>query len=403
LTTIAEIASIATHRTRLREQTERRLHQVQALHAIDLAIASNKDLRTTLDIFLGHVTAQMQVEAAAILLVNAPALTLEYAAVRGLSQSIGGASLRIGEGYAGWVVRECRPLLIRNLAAPEVPSADAQELLSRGFISYYAAPLLVGGQTRGVLEIFHRAPFDPDAERLEFLQSLIAQAAIAIDQADLLDHLRHSSLDLALAYDATIEGWSRALDLRDQETEGHSRRMTEVTLKLARALGVPEDDLPHIRRGVLLHDIGKIAIPDSILLKPGPLTDAEWDIMRQHPVYAYQLLSPVDYLRPALDIPYCHHEKWDGTGYPRGLKGEQIPLAARLFAVVDVWDALSSDRPYRRAWPPERVLEYLACQAGKHFDPRVLETFLKLTYGRNTAPQDNANLHESPLTQTLSS
>ena len=151
-----------------------------------------------------------------------------------------------------------------------------------------------------------------------------------------------------------------------------------MTLRLARALGMKEEELVHVRRGALLHDIGKMGVPDGILLKPGSLTPEEWEIMRRHPQYAYEMLSPIAYLRLALDIPYCHHEKWDGTGYPRGLKGEQIPLAARIFAVVDVWDALGSDRPYRPAWPPEKLYAYLKEEAGKHFDPRVVEVFLKI-------------------------
>ncbi len=184
--------------------------------------------------------------------------------------------------------------------------------------------------------------------------------------------------ELIHAYDATIEGWSRALDLRDHETEGHSRRVTEMTLRLARAAGIPEDQIIHVRRGALLHDIGKMGVPDRILLKPGPLDDDEWAIMRRHPGLAREMLAPAKFLHPALDIPYCHHEKWNGTGYPQGLRGEEIPLAARLFALVDVWDALTSDRPYRRAWPRERVMDHLRSLAGTHFDPNVVAMFLSL-------------------------
>jgi PAS domain S-box-containing protein/putative nucleotidyltransferase with HDIG domain len=179
------------------------------------------------------------------------------------------------------------------------------------------------------------------------------------------------------AYDETIEGWSNALELRDEETEGHSQRVTEMTLNIARMMNVKTDELVHVRRGALLHDIGKMGIPDAILLKPGKLTVEEWAVMRKHPVYAYDMLAPIDYLRPALDIPYCHHEKFDGTGYPRGLKGEEIPLPARIFAVVDVYDALTSDRPYRKAWSKEEALKYIHEESGTHFDPDVVEVFLK--------------------------
>ena len=188
-------------------------------------------------------------------------------------------------------------------------------------------------------------------------------------------NLEKANTELKTAYDATIEGWSRAMDLRDRETEGHSQRVTELTLQLAKAAGINREELIHIRRGSLLHDMGKLGIPDSILLKPDKLTEYEWEIMRRHPQLAYDMLYPIEYLRPALDIPYCHHEKWDGSGYPRKLNGQQIPLSARIFAIVDVWDALSSDRPYRRAMSKEDVLKYLRDQSDKHFDPQVVELF----------------------------
>lgn len=196
----------------------------------------------------------------------------------------------------------------------------------------------------------------------------------------------HRSQDeFVVAYDTTIEGWSRALDYRDKETEGHSKRVTEMTLSVAREMGMSDESLIHIRRGALLHDIGKLGVPDSILFKPGKLTDDEWKIMKKHPVIAHELLSPIAFLKPSLNIPYCHHEMWDGTGYPRGLKGEQIPIEARIFAVIDFWDALSSDRPYRPAWPQEKVYDYIRSDRRKHFDPDVAEVFLSLK-GRVTAP-----------------
>ncbi len=188
--------------------------------------------------------------------------------------------------------------------------------------------------------------------------------------------LQDAHYELQEAYDRTIEGWIRALDLRDRETEGHTQRVTEMVLRVAGALGLPESDIVHIRRGALLHDIGKIAIPDEITKKTGPLSDKEWGEMRKHPTYAFEMLSPITYLRPALDIPYCHHERWDGSGYPRGLKGEQIPLTARMFAIVDVWDALITDRPYRKASSQEEVVAYLKKEAGQLFDPHLVELFL---------------------------
>jgi putative two-component system response regulator len=196
-----------------------------------------------------------------------------------------------------------------------------------------------------------------------------------LDERQSLDNAHEQ---LLLAYDKTIEGWSLAMDLRDKETEGHSRRVAQMTIKLAESLGIHGEELSSIRRGALLHDIGKLGIPDAILLKSDKLNEHEWSLMKQHPQLAYDMLYPIEYLRPALDIPYCHHEKWDGTGYPRGLKGEDIPLSARLFAVVDVWDALTSDRPYRQAWGRDQTLNYILEQSGKHFDPKVVDIFSKV-------------------------
>jgi len=190
--------------------------------------------------------------------------------------------------------------------------------------------------------------------------------------------IEQAHLQLLSAYDATIEGWSRAMDLRDKETEGHTQRVTVLSDKLARLAGIHDDELIFIRRGALLHDIGKLGVPDSILLKPKPLSTEEWAIMCKHPQYAYEMIYPIEYLRPALDIPYCHHEKWDGTGYPRGLKGKEIPLSARIFAIIDVWDALTSDRPYRPAWDKQKTMNYINNESGKHFDPYVVELFNKL-------------------------
>jgi HD-GYP domain-containing protein (c-di-GMP phosphodiesterase class II) len=213
---------------------------------------------------------------------------------------------------------------------------------------------------------------------------LAGQAAIAIDSSQLFDNLQGSNAELMLAYDETIEGWSHAMDLRDKETEGHTLRVTQLTVKMAASLDFSPEELIHVRRGALLHDMGKLGVPDEILRKAGPLTDEEWVIMRKHPQLAHDLLSSITYLQPALNIPYCHHEKWDGSGYPRGLKENQIPLSARIFAVVDVWDALTSDRPYRAAWSEEKTLAYIQEQAGTRFDPKVVSAFVREIGERRT-------------------
>jgi HD-GYP domain-containing protein (c-di-GMP phosphodiesterase class II) len=230
----------------------------------------------------------------------------------------------------------------------------------------------------GVLEIFHRALLDADQDWLNFMETLAGQTAIAIDNAMLFKNLQLSNYELTLAYDKTIEGWSRALDLRDKATEGHSRRVAEMTVTLASQMNVPQPELVHIRRGAILHDIGKVAIPDMILLKAGALNDEEWDIMRCHPQIAVELLTSISQLEPALAIPRSHHEKWNGTGYPDHLAGKNIPLAARLFAVVDVYDALTSDRPYRNAWSRADTMQYIRDQSGAHFDPQVVPAFIEM-------------------------
>ncbi|WP_298821075.1 PAS domain S-box protein [Chloroflexus sp.] len=210
------------------------------------------------------------------------------------------------------------------------------------------------------------------------LMAIADRISNALHRTELFEQIQRTNAELRAAYDATIEGWARALDLRDHETEGHSRRVTRLTVRIAERMGLSGEELVHIRRGALLHDIGKIGVPDAILNKPGPLNDEEWAIMRLHPTLAYELLQPITFLAPAIDIPWCHHEKWDGTGYPRGLRGEEIPLAARIFAVVDVYDALTSDRPYRPAWTSEQALAYIRDQAGRHFDPRVVAVFVEV-------------------------
>ncbi len=190
--------------------------------------------------------------------------------------------------------------------------------------------------------------------------------------------LERANRTLRAFSEATLTGWSRVLDLRDHETEEHSARVTALTVRLAQAMGIEAEELEQIRQGAMLHDIGKIGVPDAILRKAGALADDEWAVMRRHPELAYNLLAPIGFSRPVLEIAYYHHERWNGSGYPMGLAGEQIPLAARIFAVVDVWDALCSDRPYRRAWSQERALRYLKAHAGTLFDPRVVRAFCAL-------------------------
>jgi putative nucleotidyltransferase with HDIG domain len=202
-------------------------------------------------------------------------------------------------------------------------------------------------------------------------------AVLAKSFNQMVQNMYRSKQDLVEAYDSTLEGWSKALELRDKETQGHTRRVTDLTVALARKLGVDEDHIAHLRRGAMLHDIGKMGISDNILLKPGPLSDEEWVIMHKHPQYAFDILKDIEYLQPALEIPYNHHEWWDGTGYPCGLRETQIPLGARLFAIIDTWDALRSDRPYHRRISEEEAMRLIRQEAGTHFDPELVEFFFQ--------------------------
>jgi HD-GYP domain-containing protein (c-di-GMP phosphodiesterase class II) len=349
-----------------------------------MAITASIDAKFTLNILLEEVVSTLKLDAADILLFNPATRTLEWGSSRGFrSQALNqgrviltslrqhGRNLPLFEA-----VMERHPVIVSDIM--QLDEHRASILAQEGYSMAILLPFVAKGQVKGVMEIFLRKPGVLDRELMDFLESLAGQGAIALDNVEMFENLERSNLELSMAYDATIEGWSRALDLRNEDTEFHSSRVTEKTIELARMMSISEGQIVHMRRGALLHDIGKMAIPDVILLKPGPLTDEEWVQMRMHPEHAYHLLSPIAFLRPAIDIPYYHHEKWDGTGYPHGLKGEEIPMSARIFAIVDVWDALLSDRPYRKAWPVEKVKNYLREQSGKHFDPQVVAIFFRL-------------------------
>ena len=358
-------------------QLQRQLQRMAALRTIDIAIISSFDLRMTLSVFLEQVNTQVGVDASAVLIFNPQMQKLDVAAVHGWHMLNGVQNrLRLDDDFAGKAVIERRLVFIPDIKQGDLHGTRSGVLIRENFVSYYGVPLVAKGQVKGVLEIFNRTPLESDSEREEFLESLATQAAIAIDNSELFDEIQRSHVELALAYETTLEGWSRASDWRDRESEGHTQRLVDITIRLGRAVGLSEAELVHVRRGVLLHDIGKMAVPDAILHKNGPLDDEEWIEVRKHPAYSAELLNPIVYLRPALEIPLYHHEKWDGSGYPYGLKGETIPLAARVFAVVDVWDALRSQRPFRSGWPEERVREYLREQSGIQFDPKIVAVFL---------------------------
>lgn len=364
-----------TDRHYAEQRTLLQIERLKSLHTIDAAISGSLDLKVTLGVVLGELSRQLRSSGAVVRVLRPDSCMLEVAAEVAVREHGDVGPVHLGAGIAGRAVMEARVLQCEARFPGDEDSA--------GSLIHVAAPLIAKGRPNGVLEIWVEKEKIVDAEWFSFLEMLAGQTAIAIDNVLMFEEIQRSNMELVLAYDSTIEGWSKALELRDKETEGHTKRVTELSVHLARQMGFSESAIVQVRRGALLHDIGKMGVPDEILLKPDKLTKEEFDTMKKHTEYAFEWLSPIPFLREAIEIPYCHHEKWDGTGYPRGLKGEQIPLAARVFAVVDVFDALTVDRPYRVAMEVPEVLAYIDGQSGTHFDPRVVEAFLHLM--RSTA------------------
>jgi response regulator RpfG family c-di-GMP phosphodiesterase len=379
LQTVSNLVASAMQRAELLETSQVQVNRLKALRNIDTAIATSFNLDFTLEICLREVINQLNVDAASIYLID-NLNQLVAKANRGFkTAAFEKNQLNIQDSVAGQAVIQRRTLTYPDVTRDPLPFLKHPIQEKENFVMYGVAPMEVKGRVIGVLEVFSRSKFNPNQQWVDYFETLAGQAAIATHTAELFNEVQRSKIELEVAYDGTLEGWVRALDMRDHETEGHTQRVTNLTLQLARKAGhLSPAELIDIRRGALLHDIGKMAIPDEILNKPGALTDEEWVVMRAHTVYAKQFLEPIHYLRNAMTIPVCHHEKWDGSGYPEGLNGEEIPLAARIFAVVDVYDALTSDRPYRKAWTHEKAETYVEEQAGMHFDPNIVGEFLNL-------------------------
>ena len=374
LQSIASTAALVLQRAQLFEEARRRAAHLEALNAV-LTEASQhlSNLDALLEVTLDRLLQVLHLQKGAIWIPS------------GLSQQ-GLAVLRhvprdIGPLTAVYARRRNIPLdkvIVVEDVQKSGPFAQADFFWRAEIRAMLVAPLWAKGRRIGGIAVAASQPRTWRKDEIDLLDALGRQIGLFIERAHLFEDLQRAHQELIQAYDETIKGWGRLLEMRDAETRGHTQRVTELTLRLARAMGLSEEQLVHIRRGALLHDIGKIAIPDAILLKPGPLSSVEWQLMKRHPLFALEMLGDIAYLRPALEIPLYHHERWDGTGYPYGLKGEDIPLAARIFAVVDVYDALTSDRPYRPAWPREKALDYLRDQAGRLFDPKVVRAFLNL-------------------------
>jgi putative nucleotidyltransferase with HDIG domain len=360
------------------DQLKLKQSQLRALMSVGQVINSSLGLRQVLEEVMDSLISLMRAERG-FLMLREPDGELAVRIARGIAHvNLDEEAFKVSRTVVRRVVESNAPVLTTNAQAD--PRFDGQMSIAAFQLrSILCVPLTLKAELIGVLYVDNRAHAGIFKENdLELISAFADQAAVAINSARLFEELQDSHRELERAYQATLEGWVRALDLRDKETEGHTQRVTILTHRLARAMGVGDAELVHITRGALLHDIGKMAIPDGILLKPGQLTEEERKLIQKHPVYAYEMLSPIDFLVPAIDIPYCHHEKWDGTGYPRGLKQDEIPFAARIFPIIDVWDALTSDRPYRKAMAQEEVRRIIKADSGRHFDPLVVEAFLDL-------------------------
>ena len=360
------------------EQSRLKQSQLGALMNVGQMVNSSLGLKRVLEEVMDSVISLMRAERG-FLMLRDPSGELSVRIARGIAQvDLDEEEFVVSRTVVRRVAETGQPVLTTN--AQEDPRFTGQLSIAAYHLrSILCVPLKLKKELIGVIYVDNRAHAGIFQENdLVLISAFADQAAVAIDSARLFEELQESHLELEKAYQATLEGWVRALDLRDKETEGHTQRVTVLTHRLARLMGVEQRALVHITRGALLHDIGKMAIPDSILLKPGQLTEEERALIQKHPVYAYEMLSPIDFLVPAIDIPYCHHEKWDGSGYPRGLSGKEIPFAARIFPIIDVWDALTSDRPYRKALSPDEVRRMIQADSGKHFDPRVVEAFMEM-------------------------
>ena len=360
-------------------QLENKTKKLQAEHSIHRILQSGLNLRETLQSIFGTLSDLVEVDGAIVLKYNASSRQFNLLSSYGLDgKALAKVYLYIENNLAARTIREGQTIEFENVSNASVNENYINLLLREGFNTHTTVPLIDHGDVLGILDVFWRDAENVESWKLEILQMVGETIAFAIGNSIAIEDLKRRNEEFASTYTATIAGLSRALELRDLETDGHTRRVSALTVRLAEHMQIPPDQRASIQQGALLHDIGKLGIPDAILLKPGSLTPQEWKVMQQHPLYAYNILAPIINLRQALDIPLYHHERWNGSGYPYGLVGEQIPLSARLFAVVDVYDALTSDRPYRSAWTRSQAIEYLREQAGQLFDMQVVASFLEL-------------------------
>lgn len=381
--TIAWIQAFSVALSYSISQVEKQIEKIRAKNSIARIVQSNLSLQEILQAIFRILSDITRSDATVVLKYNAASQKFEFLAKNGLDADVFTKVHRFIENdLAKKIIGKRHLAQIEDAFSIGLDENQTGLFAQDGFCTHKTIPLIGHRNFLGVLEIFWHETQHADAWTREIVQMAGESIAFAMEHASILGDLERRNEELTAIYTATIEGLSRALELRDLETEGHTRRVSALTVQLAEHMQIPADQRASIQQGALLHDIGKLGIPDAILLKPGSLTAKEWKVMQQHPLFAYNILVPITSLRHALDIPLYHHEHWDGSGYPYGLKDEQIPLSARVFAVVDVYDALTSDRPYRSAWPRFQAIDYLREQAGIQFDPQVVMHFLSLLEGK---------------------
>jgi putative nucleotidyltransferase with HDIG domain len=360
---------------------EQAINRISALNRIDKNITGHKALSETYQLVLEIMRSILNIDACIIMEYQPGYHTLRSVADTGFLYKENNEYFpTVCEELAYPILEKNETIIIQNLAENSLHS-QWKYLELEAFNYFYGIPMIVDQKIVGVIGLFQRDANALESEKVSFAETLAGQTAIAIENSQLVTNIQKKNIELKEAYDRTIEGWSKALEIRDDETSGHTDRVTRITVEIAKKMGFNPEKIENIRRGALLHDIGKIGIPDEILLKRGALNAEERKIIEKHPVFAFNQLEPIKFLHDSINIPYCHHEKWDGTGYPRGLKGIEIPIEARIFSIVDVWDALRSDRPYRDAWPEIKVINYLNDESGTFFDPDILDIFLDYIMG----------------------
>jgi response regulator RpfG family c-di-GMP phosphodiesterase len=344
---------------------------------INKTISGSVDLDQVVNEVLNNIMAHINPVAARVMIYYPEAQTLRVRGVNGFLQRYPKADVQLDLDEPFWqdlFVDGKAPILRSKGEAGLLVEAYQDETYN----TYFAAPLLARDEIKGMLEIFLAQPQEKFENWRPYIEALVNQLAVAIGNAQAFEDLQQKTFELTMAYDTTMARFAQAMDQRDDHISRNTQHLAEMTERLARSMGASEDEVINIRRGVLLEDISKLSLLDKILEKPGPLNDKEWQIVHQHPMVVFNLLEDISILRPALEIPYCHNEHWDGSGYPRGLKGDAIPLSARQFAVVNVYDALLADRPYRPSWDAVDALAYIQSLAGTQFDPDVVRAFFSM-------------------------